>query len=156
MLMLHGLAYVSDMQQSGPRGGDKLFSTNWLMGMASRKIGSGTVMFRSMLSADPATVTKRRYPLLFQTGEEAFGRPIVDGQHPHDLFMELSAQYAHQFGESTSVGVYGAPVGDPALGPVAFPHRISAMELPQATLAHHLQDCYVRKRLTCSSSCIAH
>jgi hypothetical protein len=140
MFMLHGLGYLGDIQQTGPRGGDKLFSTNWIMGMASRKVGSGTLMFRSMLSADPATVTKRRYPLLFQTGEEAFGTPIVDGQHPHDLFMELSAQYAHQFGESTSVGLYVAPVGDPALGPVAYPHRISAMELPQATLAHHLQD----------------
>jgi hypothetical protein len=139
-LMLHGLVYLSNVQQNGPRGGDKLFSTNWLMGMASRKFGSGNLMFRSMLSADPATVTKRRYPLLFQTGEEAFGRPIVDGQHPHDLFMELSVQYAHQFGESTNVSVYAAPVGDPALGPVAFPHRISAMEIPQAALAHHLQD----------------
>ena len=36
--------------------------------------------------------------------------------------------------------LYFAPVGDPALAPVAFPHRVSAMELPRATLSHHLQD----------------
>jgi hypothetical protein len=138
--MLHGMAFVSAIQQSGPRGGDKVFSTNWLMGMAQREAGRGSLMFRAMLSLDPATVTKRRYPELFQTGETAFGRPIIDGQHPHELFMELSVQYAHQFSENTTGNIYFAPVGDPALGPVAFPHRVSAMELPLAPLSHHLQD----------------
>ena len=64
----------------------------------------------------------------------------MDGQHPHDLFMELSVAYAHPLGEKTTVEIYFAPVGDPALGPVGFPHRISAAELPQAPLSHHLQD----------------
>jgi hypothetical protein len=64
--MLHGLAFLSGIQQSGPRGGDKLFSTNWFMGMAQREVGRGSLMFRAMLSLDPATVTKRRYPELFQ------------------------------------------------------------------------------------------
>ncbi len=36
--------------------------------------------------------------------------------------------------------VYFAPVGDPALGPVAFPHRASASELPQAPIGHHWED----------------
>jgi hypothetical protein len=93
-----------------------------------------------MLSLDPTTVTKRFYPLLLQNGETAFGNPIADGQHPHDFVMELGAQYARRIGESTILGLYAAPVGDPALGPVAFPHRISAQELPQAALGHHLQD----------------
>lgn len=137
---LHGVAFLIEEQQSGPRGADKFFSANWLMGVAQHRAGRGTVQFRSMLSLDPATVTARRYPLLFQTGEAAFGKPIVDGQHPHDLFMELSAQYIRPLGEKTTWHVYFAPVGDPALGPVAFPHRVSASELPQATLSHHLQD----------------
>jgi hypothetical protein len=64
----------------------------------------------------------------------------VDAQHPHDLLMELSAQYARPLSERTMFNVYYAPVGDAALGPVAFPHRASALELPQATLAHHWQD----------------
>lgn len=138
--MLHGVFSVNEMQQSGPRGGDKFFATNWFMGMAQRRVGAGSFQARAMLSLEPATVTKRLYPLLLQNGETAFGNPIVDGQHPHDFVMELGAQYARQIGESTILGVYAAPVGDPALGPVAFPHRISAQELPQATLGHHIQD----------------
>ncbi len=137
---LHGVAFLVEEQQSGPRGGDKFFSANWFMGVAQHRARRGTVQFRSMLSLDPATVTDRRYPLLFQTGETAFGKPIVDGQHPHDFFMELSFQYARPLGEKTAWHLYLAPVGDPALGPVAYPHRISAAELPQATLSHHLQD----------------
>lgn len=97
-------------------------------------------MLRGMVSLDPLTVTSRRYPLLFQTGEAAYGSPIVDGQHPHELLMELSIQYARPFAGKGMWNVYYAPAGDPALGPVAFPHRASAMELPQATLAHHWQD----------------
>src|SRR5262249_16234584 len=35
---------------------------------------------------------------------------------------------------------YAAPVGDPALGPPAYPHRASASEDPIAPLGHHLED----------------
>lgn len=139
-LMLHGQGFVSDIQQTGPRGADKYMSTNWFMGMAERDIGTGAFSFRAMVSLEPATVSGRMYPELFQTGETAFGRPIVDGQHPHDLFMELSFGYARSLSEKTLVEIYFAPVGDPALGPVGFPHRVSAEELPQAPLSHHLQD----------------
>ena len=138
--MWMGQAYLVGTVQSGPRGGDKLYSSNWGMLGAVRSLGRGSVMLRSMVSLDPATITHRYYPLLFQTGEAAFGQPIVDGQHPHDLFMELAAQYARPVGEKGMWNAYYAPVGDVALGPTAFPHRASAMELPQATLAHHWQD----------------
>jgi len=138
--MFHGIAFLTEEQQTGPRGADKFFAPNWFMGDASHAAGRGTVEFRAMLSLDPATITNRRSPLLFQTGETAFGRPLVDAQHPHDFVMELSARYTRPLTESTSLVLYFAPVGDPALGPVAFPHRVSAMELPQATLSHHLQD----------------
>jgi len=135
-----GQAYLIGAQQSGPRGGDKVYSSNWGMLGALHRLGRGTLMLRTMISLDPASVTSRRYPLLFQTGESAFGKPIVDGQHPHDLVMELSAQYAHPLSDKGILNIYYAPVGDVALGPVAYPHRASAMELPQATLAHHWQD----------------
>ncbi|MBL8233027.1 MAG: hypothetical protein JNL98_31300, partial [Bryobacterales bacterium] len=79
-------------------------------------------------------MTGKHCPLVFQTGEIANGKPIVDGQHPHDLLMELSIHYARPIGEKALINLYYAPVGDVALGPVAFPHRASAMELPQATL----------------------
>jgi hypothetical protein len=138
-LMLHGVAFINHVNESGFRGHDQNFSTNWVMGMASRPLWGGTLMLRSMLSLEPATITGRRYPELFQTGETAFGKQLIDAQHPHNFFMELAAEYARQFGGET-LYVYAAPVGDPALGPVAFPHRSSAMELPQAALSHHLQD----------------
>jgi hypothetical protein len=139
-LMFQGVAFITDVQQTSPLGGDKFFSPNWFMGAAERDAGSGSIEFRAMLSLDPATITNRSYPLLFQTGETAYGVPLVNAPHPHDFFMELSAIYTHLLTEFTSMLLYFAPVGDPALGPVAFPHCVSAMELPQATLSHHLQD----------------
>ena len=92
-----------------------------------------------MLRLEPATVTERRYPLLFQTGETAYGQPLVDAQHPHNFVMDLGVHYARPVG-SAVVQLYYAPVGDPALGPVAYPHRASAAELPQAPISHHWQD----------------
>ena len=139
-LMVMGQAYFVDTQQSGPRGADKFYAPNWGMISAEHRFGRGSFMLQSMFSLDPVTVTNRSYPLLFQTGETAYGKPLVDAQHPHDFFMGLGVHYAYPLGEETFIHAYYAPVGDPALGPVAFPHRASAFELPQATLAHHLQD----------------
>jgi hypothetical protein len=138
--MLMGQAFLVDMQETGPRGHAKLYSPNYGMFAATHDLGRGSFMFETMLSLEPATITDRRYPLLFQTGETAYGTPLVDAQHPHDFFMGLGLHYAHPLGENTTLQVYYAPVGDPALGPVAFPHRASAAELPQATLAHHWED----------------
>ena len=140
MFMFHGMAFLSALQQSGPRGYDKVFSTNWFMPMAQRQIGRGEITFRTMLSLEPATVTQRFYPLLFQQGETAFGKPINDGQHPHDFIMELAALYDLRLGENALLSFYAAPVGDPAMGPSAYAHRASASEDPVATLGHHLQD----------------
>lgn len=140
-LMLHGEAFVIGLQQSGARGYDKFFSTNWIMPMAQRKVrGGGTLTFRAMLSLEPATLTHRFYPELFQQGETAYGKPITDGQHPHDFFMELAALYDQRIGEKTLLSFYAAPVGDPAMGPAAYPHRASASEDPMAPLGHHLED----------------
>ena len=139
-LMFMGQAFLVDTQQSGPRGGDKFYSANWFMASAEHRLGSGSILLQTMLSLDPATVTDRRYPELFQTGETAYGKTLVDGQHPHNLIMSLGVQYARPFGQGGMLQFYYAPVGDPALGPVAFPHRASAFELPQAPLSHHWQD----------------
>jgi len=139
-LMLMGTAFIVDTQQGGPRGGDKLYSPNAFMLSAEHRVGNGSLMFQSMWSLEAATVTNRSYPELFQTGETAYGRSLVDAQHPHNFFMALGVQYARPLGENTMLQFYYAPVGDPALGPVAFPHRASAAELPQATLSHHWQD----------------
>jgi hypothetical protein len=136
-----GTAFLSDVQQSGPRGADKLYSTNWFMASAEHRIASdGAFQGELMVSLEPTTVTKRRYPLLFQSGETAYGKPLVDAQHPHNFIMSLGVHYVHRLGENTMLDLYAAPIGDPALGPVAFPHRASAVELPQAPISHHWQD----------------
>jgi hypothetical protein len=152
MFMLHGTAFVSDIQQDAAtnpitherRGGDKLFSTNWIMPMAMRQLGQnsryGQLTLRAMFSLEPATISNRQYPELFQQGETAFGKPIIDGQHPHDFFMEVAALYDLHLSEHTLLSLYAAPVGDPAIGPTAYPHRLSASEDPIAALGHHQQD----------------
>jgi hypothetical protein len=140
MFMFHANVFVLDQQQSSPRGGDKFFSTNWLMPMAQRELGNGIFTIRAMVSLEPATVTGRRYPLLFQQGETAFGRPIADGQHPHDFIMEVAVLYDRKLSEKTLLSFYVAPMGDPALGPTAYPHRASAIENPVGTLGHHQED----------------
>ena len=139
-LMFHGNIFITDEQQSGPRGGDKFFSTNWLMGMAQREAGQNVFTVRAMLSLEPATVSGRRYPLLFQQGETAFGAPIADGQHPHDFLMEMAALYDIKLEDKGLLSFYFAPVGDPAVGPAAYPHRASASEDPVAALGHHQED----------------
>lgn len=133
-------AFVTDTQQSGPRGADKLYSTNVFMGSAEHAVGRGAFLFDLMLSFEPATITGREYPLLFQTGETAFGKPIEDGQHPHNFVMAAGLHYARPMGESAIFEAYFAPVGDPAFGPVAYPHRSSAAEIPQAPIGHHWED----------------
>ncbi|HJQ26125.1 MAG TPA: hypothetical protein VKA60_19560 [Blastocatellia bacterium] len=140
MLMAHGNLVVGFDHQGGPRGVNKAESQNWLMLMAERPVGGGQLMLRGMVSAEPWTAPRRGFPELFQTGETFEGRPIIDAQHPHDLFMELAAQYTLPLAEHVSINLYGGPVGEPALGPVAFMHRPSAMENPAAVLGHHWQD----------------
>ena len=136
----HGTLRVIDVQQSGPVGGDKFFSTSHFMVAAAHALAGGTFTVLGTFSLDPATITKREYPELFQTGETAFGKPIVDGQHPHNFFTETALRYSHPLTGKSTWEIYVAPVGDPALGPVPYPHRASAAELADATLGHHLQD----------------
>src|SRR5437016_5235882 len=139
-LMFHANAFLLDTQQTGPRGRDQFYSVNWLMPMLTREFGRHSFSARTMLSLEPATVTKRRYPELFQSGETAYGLPIVDGQHPHDFLMELAGRYEFRVSDRTQLFVYGGPVGDPGLGSTAFPPRPSASENPVGVLGHHQQD----------------
>ena len=139
-LMLHGFANVIYDRQTGPRGDRKSFTESMAMLMAQRPLGPGTLGLRAMVSLDP-TIGKSGYPLLFQTGETADGRtPLVDRQHPHDAFMELSASYSTPIGNDSAVYVYGGLPGEPALGPPAFMHRFSGMRNPEAPITHHWLD----------------
>lgn len=139
-LMLHGLAFGMYDRQFTDRGDDQVSSPNWAMLMATRPLGGGMLQLRGMFSAEPFTVGARGYPLLLQSGESYQGVRLHDRQHPHDLFMELAALYEHPVSRNLAVSFYAAPVGEPALGPVAFPHRPSAAGDPLAPLSHHWQD----------------
>ncbi|MGA8940997.1 MAG: hypothetical protein WB439_17670, partial [Acidobacteriaceae bacterium] len=148
-LMLHANAFAANTQQQvsnsrSNRGRDAFFSTNWIMPMAQRSLGpdghGGELTIRAMFSFEPATIGGRNFPELFQQGETAYGVPIVDGQHPHDFFMEVAALYDLPLSPHTLLSFYIAPVGDPAIGPTAYPHRQSASEDPIAALGHHQED----------------
>jgi hypothetical protein len=139
-LMAHGELFLTFNHQGGPRGAGKLESENWLMFMEQRKLGRGTLQIRQMFSAEALTAPHPGFPELFQTGETYHGVPLVDHQHPHDVFGEISARYIVPLGDRVTWTLYGGPAGEPALGPVAFLHRNSASEMPAAPLSHHLQD----------------
>jgi hypothetical protein len=141
MGMVHGYVDLVYDHQGGPRGGDKVFAPSMAMAMAQRPAAGGTVGLRAMLSSDPATIGKRGYPLLLQTGETADGlTPLVDRQHPHDAAMELAITYSHPLGKSSSVFAYAGLPGEPALGPPTFMHRFSGASVPEAPLGHHWLD----------------
>lgn len=138
--MVSGFAMLIDDHQSGPRGGNKTFSTNMLMWMGRKEIERNIFGIRAMVSLDPL-MGKRGYPLLFQVGETADGiNSLVDRQHPHDAFMELAATYSRILTEQSSVFLYLALPGEPALGPPTFMNRYSSMDIPEAPLTHHKLD----------------
>jgi len=140
MLMQDGIVFAELNHQGGPRGGTEFVAPNWWMGMASRDTSAGRLTLDAMLSLDAATVGKSGYGELFQAGEALNGQPIIDRQHPHDLFMQLAAIWRIPVTDDTGFTIAGGPVGEPALGPVAFMHRASAIDNPTAPLSHHTFD----------------
>jgi len=140
-IMTHAMLWGIYDTQSGPRGDDKAFAAGMFMAMARRELtDADTLSFRSMLSPDPL-MGKSGYPLLLAAGETANGTtPLIDRQHPHDLFMELSGTYSHKLSSDDSAFLYAGYPGEPALGPSAFMHRVSGMDIPEAPITHHWLD----------------
>lgn len=141
MVMLHGkVTGVADWQ-SGPRGDDQILSQSMVMAMATRDLESGdTLGLKAMLSGDPF-MGRRGFPLLLASGETADGvTHLVDRQHPHDMLMELAATYSYPVSATDSVFLYGGYPGEPALGPSAYMHRISAVDNPMTPISHHWLD----------------
>jgi hypothetical protein len=141
ILMAHGVLNLVYDHQSGARGDDKLFASGMLMGMARRPLGNGTLQLKGMVSPDPL-MGKSGYPLLLASGETSNGRDrLIDRQHPHDLFMELSASVSQNLGgPKSSVFLYAGLPGEPAFGPPAFMHREAIMDSPEAPISHHWLD----------------
>lgn len=141
MLMGHLMLWGIYDTQGGRRGADKTFIEGMLMGAARRDLANGdTINLRAMVSPEPL-MGKSGYPELLASGETANGvAPLLDRQHPHDLFMELSGSYAHKLDSDNSLFVYAGYPGEPALGPAAFMHRPSGMDIPDAPITHHWLD----------------
>jgi hypothetical protein len=139
-LMAHGVLFITYNQQGGPRGSGKAESANFLMTMQQHRLGRGTILLRQMFSAESLTSPHPGFPELFQTGETYHGEPLVNHQHPHNVFAELAALYTFTINGKISWLLYGGPAAEPALGPVTYLHRASASENPAAPLSHHLQD----------------
>ncbi|HMI07305.1 MAG TPA: hypothetical protein VK528_07160 [Flavobacterium sp.] len=145
MFMLHGNFFIrynnQDFADKGIRGNDEFDAPNWLMFMGQRKVGNkGLFHFNTMFSLDALTGGNDGYPLLFQSGEAYRGKPLVDRQHPHDLFSELSVSYSYAISRDIDAFLYLGYPGEPALGPTAFMHRPSALYNPDAPLSHHWID----------------
>lgn len=138
--MIDGVVFGTYNRQDGPRGESEVRSQNWIMGMASRPLASGTLSLSGMFSVEPATVGRRGYAEIFQHGEVYNGLPVTDRQHPHDALMMMSATWQRPIGTRYGFVLAGGISGSPAYGPVAFPHRPSASENPIAPLSHHYFD----------------
>jgi len=140
-LMLHGYADVVYDRQEGPRGGEMIYSPNMIMLVGQHKMNKITLGVKTMFSAEPLTIGKEGYPLLFQSGETADGRSeLVDRQHPHDLFGELAASLSLPLSAESSAFLYTGLPGEPALGPPTYMHRFSGQDFPEVPLSHHWMD----------------
>ena len=145
MFMLHENLFLrynnQDFTNKGSRGNDEVDVPAWLMFMGQRQVGlNGLFHFSTMFSLDPLTARSGGFPLLFQTGESYKGQPIVDRQHPHDLFAELAVSYSQALSPKADLYFYFGYPGEPALGPVAYMHRPSALADPDVPISHHWVD----------------
>jgi hypothetical protein len=139
-VMLHGNMFLQYLAEDGFFGGRQFGSINWFMAMGRRPLGAGTIELRGMMSLEPFTIGGCGYPDMLASGELCEDEPIHEKQHPHDLVMEAAVEYSRPIGGSVGLQVYGGPVAEPALGPVAFPHRLSALPNPIAPISHHWLD----------------
>lgn len=145
-LMTHGSLYLrytgQNANNTDKRSDDEFDAPNWLMLMAGRELSGGKhrVDLRTMASLDRLTEGGNGYPLLFATGETWKGSPLVDRQHPHDLFMELAVILSHRITIDNQVFLYLGLPGEPALGPTAYMHRPANQTNPSAIISHHHQD----------------
>lgn len=139
-LTWHGDVFLDSNRQDGPSGERAFESVNHFITTAARPLGAWSMELLGTFTLEPATVPSEGSPLLFQRGETFNGTLLIDKQHPHDLFAQLGAAWTRPLAQGQSLRLYAALRGEPAVGPTAYPHRLSASENPSAPLAHHNLD----------------
>lgn len=145
-IRLNGALFVQAVFEPGDRhrtGGfqtRQVTSTNWGMVMARRSVAGGRFGVRTMLSAEPWTVSRCGSLNFLAVGEVCGGETVHDRQQPHDLFMELAADYERRLRGQWLWQIYAGLAGEPAFGPPGYPHRASAIANPNGPITHHWLD----------------
>jgi hypothetical protein len=135
-------AHATHVGESGPANSrTDTFSTNWFVAGVERSLGSrGFVLARGRVSLEPYTISEDGYPELLQYVSAEGGGPIVGRMRAHDFWGEAAVQLGFRPSASTLLSVYGAAVGDPALGAAPAELRMSGVDFPSAPFAYDLQE----------------
>lgn len=140
----HGFdAHVTYVSQTGPEEQENdVFSTNWLGAGVHRNVGDRAfILARGRISLEPYTIEENGYPQFFQyvPGEGVNG---IDRMRAQDLFGEAGVQFGYRPTQTTLLSVYGAIVGQPALGAPPAQLRQSGIDFAEAPFAYDLQESY--------------
>ncbi|HEX8617402.1 MAG TPA: hypothetical protein VF911_07440, partial [Thermoanaerobaculia bacterium] len=139
----HGFdAHLTYVSQTGPEEQEnEVFSTNWFGAGAQRNLGDRAfILARGRVSLEPYTIEENGYPQFFQyTPGEA---DPTDRMRAHDLFGEAGVQVGFRPTAGTLLSVYGAIVGQPALGAAPAQLRQSGVDFAEAPFAYELQETY--------------
>lgn len=141
----HGFdAHVTYVSETGPEEQrNEIFSTNWFAAGAQRSFGRGFVLVRGRLSLEPYTLPEEGYPQILQyVSAENGGELLVDFMRPHDLIGEAAVHAGWRPSDNSLVHVYGALVGDPALGPPPFALRSSGIDFAEAPFAYDIAETF--------------
>lgn len=131
-------AHVTYLSQTGPEEQENdVISTNWLAAGAKLDLGDRAfILGRGRVSLEPYTIDDS-YPQFFQYVPED---GLVDRMRPHDLFSEAAVQFGFRPTNASLVSVYGALVGQPALGAAPAQLRPSGIDFAEAPFGYDIQE----------------
>lgn len=131
-------AHVTYLSQTGPEEQENdVISTNWFAAGAKLDLSDRAfVLARGRVSLEPYTIDDS-YPQFFQYVPED---GLVDRMRPHDLFGEAAVQFGFRPTDGTLLSVYGALVGQPALGAAPAQLRPSGVDFAEAPFGYDLQE----------------
>jgi hypothetical protein len=145
LTFFHGFdAHLTYMSQTGPEEQENdIISTNWLAAGARLDLSDRAfVLARGRVSFEPYTIDDS-YLQFFQYLSDQQGSAVaIDRMIPHDLFQEAGVQFGFRPSTSTLISVYGALVGQPALGALPAHLRASGVDFAEAPFAYDIQETY--------------